>query len=113
MRIWTLYVLGTCLFLMGCAHLRNASETAMEAARLDPVLVRETVVFESGTKDGAIVPEISAPRLRAVWVPERLEGNRLIEAHREWFLEGDVTILGIPRAAKSGAARKQESTRED
>ena len=29
-------------------------------------------------------------------VEEKIEGNRLIERHREWILEGDVSLLGIP-----------------
>lgn len=73
-----------------------------QAARIDKKLMKDAVVFEPGTKEGAVVPEISAPSLRAVWVPEKIEGNRLVEAHREWILEGDVSLLGIPntKAAK-------------
>ena len=82
--------------LMGCAHTPAAPVPQAEAAKLDRTLVRDAVVYESGAKDGAVVPEISAPRLRAVWVAERVENNKLIEAHREWLLEGDVSILGIP-----------------
>lgn len=29
-------------------------------------------------------------------VEEHIDGNRLIERHREWILEGDVQLLGIP-----------------
>lgn len=81
----------------GCAHKSIDKVSPDDAAKLDQNLVRDAVVFEPGTKDGAVVPEISAPRLRAIWIGERIEGNRLIEAHREWILEGDITLLGIPK----------------
>lgn len=83
--------------VFGCAHKSADKVSPEQAAKLEQNLVRDAVVFEVGTKDGAVVPEISAPRLRAIWVGERIEGNRLIEAHREWILEGDVTLLGIPK----------------
>ncbi|MGK5083426.1 hypothetical protein WDW37_08965 [Bdellovibrionota bacterium FG-1] len=67
-------------------------------AKLGTDAVQEAVVFEPGTKDGAVVPEISAPSLRAIIVEERIEGNRLIERHREWILEGDVQLIGIPKS---------------
>lgn len=59
--------------------------------------LKDAVFYEPGTETGAVVPEISAPRLHAIFVPEQVDNNRLIEAHREWLLEGDVTILGIPK----------------
>lgn len=85
---------------LGCAHSKVAPVSEDEAARIDRVLVKDAVVYEAGAKEGAVVPDISAPRLRAIWVPERIENGRLIEAHREWLLEGDVTILGIPKAQR-------------
>ncbi len=85
---------------VGCAHGQTNPVSEDEAARIDRTLVKETVVYEPGSKDGAVVPDISAPRLRAIWVPERQENGRLIEAHREWTLEGDVTILGIPKSLR-------------
>jgi hypothetical protein len=81
---------------VGCAHRQIEKIASPEAARLDQELVKETVVFEPGTEEGAVIPEISAPRLRARKVPEKIEGGKLVEAHREWLLEGDVVILGIP-----------------
>jgi hypothetical protein len=93
-KIWFCTIPMT-IGLMGCAHTPAATVPQAEAAKLDRNLVRDAVVFESGAKDGAVIPEISAPRLRAVWIPERVENNRLIEAHREWLLEGNVSILGI------------------
>lgn len=86
--------------ISGCAHKKTQDEVSInEASRLDKRLIRDAVVFEQGTKDGAIVPEISSPRIRAIWVPEKIESNgtRLIEAHREWILDGDVTLLGTPQ----------------
>ncbi len=83
-----------------CAHQKVENASPEEASRIDRKLVKESVVFEPGAKDGASIPDVSAPRLRAIWVEERIEGNRLIEAHREWLLEGDVTLLGIPRSQK-------------
>ena len=80
----------------GCASSQTNNVSPDQAAKLDRRLVKDAVVYEPGTEKNAVVPEISAPRLRAIWVPERVENNRLVEAHREWLLEGDVTILGIP-----------------
>lgn len=82
----------------GCAHVQTQEVSARDGAKLDRKLVRDAVVFEDGAKDGAVVPEVSSPQLRAIMVPERVENNRLIEAHREWILDGDVAILGIPRS---------------
>lgn len=91
-----------CLMVLGsaCAHQKVDNVSAEDASRIDRKLVKESVVYEPGAKEGASVPDVSAPRLRAVWVEERIEGNRLIEAHREWLLEGDVSLLGIPKAAR-------------
>jgi hypothetical protein len=95
--------LGSLVVLGACAHSKPEVVTEEEAARLDPKLVRESVVFETGTRDGAAVPEISAPRLRAVWVPETItdNGKKVVESHREWVLEGDPIILGIPKNSPS------------
>jgi hypothetical protein len=84
------------LVLTACAHSQPATVGPADAARIDRKLVRDTVVYEPGAKDGAVVPDVSAPALRAVMVEEKIEGNRLIERHREWILEGDVSLLGIP-----------------
>lgn len=100
MILGKLIVMSLAFASAGCAHSKMSSVSEAEAAKLDRKLVRDSVVYESGTKDGAVVPEISAPGLRAVWVEERREGNRLIEGHREWVLEGDVMILGIPKEGK-------------
>lgn len=81
----------------GCASSKPKEVTPDQAAKLDRKLVKDAVVYEPGTEQGAIVPEISAPRLHAILVREHIENNRLIETHREWELEGDVSILGIPK----------------
>ena len=91
--------------MVSCAH-REAKVDPKDAARLEPQLVRETVVYGPGSEQGAVVPEISAPRLKAEWISERVENGRLIEAHREWLLEGDVVILGMPSAPASDARTK-------
>ena len=83
----------TAIVVSGCAH-KEQKVDPKDAARIDPKLVRETVVYEPGSERGAVVPDLSAPRLHAIWVEERIENGRLIEAHREWQLEGDVVILG-------------------
>ena len=93
-------VVAISMVSVGCAHKQVNQVSEEDAARIDRTLVKETVVYEPGSKDGAVVPDVSAPRLRAVWVAERQENGRLIEAHREWILEGDVAILGIPKAAR-------------
>ena len=85
------------LIFTSCAHALPSPVLPSDAARIDRHLVRDTVVYEPGAKDGAVIPDVSAPQLRAVMVEERIEGNRLIERHREWILEGDVSLLGIPQ----------------
>ena len=85
------------LGLGACAAPAVNDATPEQAARIDRKLVKDAVVFEPGTKEGAIIPEISAPSLRAIWVEEKRDGNRLVEAHREWILEGNVSLLGIPK----------------
>ncbi len=85
------------LGLGACAAPAVNDATPEQAARIDRKLVKDALVFEPGTKEGAIIPEISAPSLRAIWVEEKRDGNRLLEAHREWILEGDVSLLGIPK----------------
>ena len=98
-HLWTgIMLAGLC---GACASARPKDVSPDQAAKLDRQLIRDAVVFEPGTKDGAIVPEISAPRLRAILVPDTRIGNRLVEKHREWILDGDVSILGIPRDVKS------------
>lgn len=89
------------LSLGACAHSKQEVVSENEAARLDRGLVKESVIFEPGTKEGAVVPDLSSPRLRAILVPEHIENGRLVEKHREWQLEGDVLILGTP-APKDG-----------
>jgi hypothetical protein len=81
----------------GCASSQSKVVTPDQAAKLDRKLVRDAVIYEPGTEQGAVVPEISAPRLHAILVREHVENNRLIETHREWELDGDVTLLGIPK----------------
>lgn len=103
MKTQILCWIGITLGLGACAAPAVNDATPEQAARIDRKLVKDAVVFEPGTKDGAVIPEISAPSLRAIWVEERREGNRLIEAHREWILEGDVSLLGIPK--KKGGAK--------
>ncbi len=98
------------LILASCAHNKPTDETISpeNAAKFNRKLVRESVVFEDGARDGAVVPNVSAPRLRAVIVPEHIENNRLSEKHREWILEGDVSLLGIPneKPIQNGGKRK-------
>lgn len=84
------------LSVSGCAHTKPDEVKESEAARINRALVKDAVVFEPGTQDGAVVPDLSAPRLRAILVPEHVDNGRLIEAHREWQLEGEVMFLGIP-----------------
>ena len=94
------------LFMTGCAHGGVAKEKPGVEIQLGPEVVQGAVTFEPGTQDGAIVPEVSAPRLRAIRVEEKIEGNRLIERHREWVLDGEPRLLGIPVELK----RKSESS---
>ena len=93
-------------FVTGCAHGGAEKEKRGVEIKLGPEVVQGAVTFEPGTQDGAIVPDISAPRLRAVMVEEKIEGNRLIERHREWLLDGEPRLLGIPVEVK----KKSESS---
>lgn len=99
MKLVKLAVVGWMVALVGCAHSRGGVSES-EALKLDRKLVKEAVIYGPGTKDGSVVPEVSMPGLRVEMIEERREGNRLIERHREWILEGDVTILGIPKEGK-------------
>lgn len=73
--------------------------------KLGSEIVQGAVTFEPGAEVGAVVPEISAPRLRGMMVEEKIEGNRLIERHREWLIDGEVQLLGIPIEAKKAPLR--------
>ncbi len=98
------------IFLVSaCAQGRAAGEKPEASLKLSPEVVQGAVTFEPGTKDGAVVPEISAPRLRAIWVPEKVDGNRLIEAHREWEMQGEPQLLGIPKDASHAVERTQKA----
>jgi len=90
-------VAAALVMTVGCAHESAIEKEEKEASRFNRKLVKEAVVFEPGTESNAVVPDVSAPRLRAIWVPEKIDNGKLIEAHREWLLEGDVSILGIPK----------------
>jgi hypothetical protein len=89
--------LALCAIGVGCATSKPPEVTPDQAAKLDRKLVKEAVIYEPGTEQGAVVPEISAPRLHAIAIPEHIENGRLVEKHREWILEGNVSILGIPK----------------
>jgi hypothetical protein len=90
-----LFSLSVCI--VGCAHQKVSPVSAQDAARLDRKFVRESIVFEDGTRDGAVVPELSAPGLKARWQDEYIDGNVLHEAHRVWELDGEVSFIGIPK----------------
>jgi hypothetical protein len=96
-RSKTLVVVGVILtgLMVGCAHTPPGNVSPDEAARLNRKLVRNAVSFGPGAEDGAVVPEVSSPCLHADIVDEKIEGNKLIEKHREWMLDCDVRLLGI------------------
>ena len=87
------------LAMVSCSHTKVDESNSDGAVKFDRGIMKEAVVYEPGTKEGAVLPDVSAPRLKAIWVPEKVEGNRLVEAHREWLLDGNVTLLGIPKPA--------------
>lgn len=89
--------IGSMFILVGCAHKNPNTVSSQDAARLNRELVSQSVVFESGTETGAVVPDLSSPRLTAKWIEAYQEGNLYHEAHRAWILDGDVRILGIPK----------------
>jgi hypothetical protein len=95
------------VLLSGCAQGRAAGEKQGSDIKLGPEVIQGAVTFEPGTKDGAIVPEISSPRLRAIMVEEKIEGNRLVERHREWILDGEAQLLGIPHELKGAKETKK------
>jgi hypothetical protein len=101
------------ILITGCSHGRVAIEADAHSVRLGPDVVQGAVIFEPGTKVGAVVPEISAPHLRAIWVAEKVEGTRLIEAHREWQMEGEAQILGIPKETKKPPAKASGGSHEN
>lgn len=84
-----------------CAAPAVNDATPEQAARIDRKLVRNAVVFGPGAEDGAVVPDISTPCLRAVIVDEERTPKKIVEKHREWYLECDVSLLGIPKKKKA------------
>ena len=62
------------VLLSACAQGRVAGEKHGSDVKLGQDVVQGAVIFESGAKDGAVVPEISSPRLRAIMVEEKIEG---------------------------------------
>ena len=36
---------------------------------------------------GTTKPQLSAPRYRAIWIPDQIEGDRFIEGHRVYVIE--------------------------
>lgn len=98
MKLKTVIGATAMLITAGCAHKSIEEVPAAEAARLDPKLVREAVIYEPGAESCTAVPEISAPRLRVTMAPkQRIEnGKKIVEKRCEWTLEGDVVILDFP-----------------
>lgn len=41
----------------------------------------------SSIKDNNKSPSLTAPKVRKVWVPEKIEGDKYIEGHYMWVLE--------------------------
>ena len=96
-RCFSSIVLGMVVVCsLGCASKPADSVSADQAARINRKLVKNAVSFGPGAEDNAVVPDVSSPCLHAEIVPEKIEGNKLIEKHREWALDCDVRLLGIP-----------------
>lgn len=38
-------------------------------------------------KDESKSPSLTAPKVRKIWVPEKIEGDKFIEGHYMWVLE--------------------------
>lgn len=41
----------------------------------------------SSNKDENKSPTLTAPKVRKIWVPEKIEGDKFIEGHYMWILE--------------------------
>ena len=82
----------------GCAHKTVDAVSSDQAARIDRKFIKDSVTYGPGAEDGAVIPEVSSPCLHAEVVPEHLEsgGHVLVEKHRQWHLQCDSQILGIP-----------------
>jgi len=93
---------ASAVLAVGCAHAPVNNVSPDEAARINRKLVRNAVSFGPGAEVGAVVPDVSAPCLRAEVVPETVSSNRLVEKHREWVLDCDVRLLGIPERPGAG-----------
>jgi hypothetical protein len=103
MKLKKVFVIAmSCIWIAGCSHSKIEEVREEDAARINRKLVKQTVVYEPGAEDGAVVPDLSAPQLRAMMIPEHIENGRLVEKHREWQLEGEVTLLGTPAPIKRG-----------
>lgn len=45
----------------------------------------------SSNKDETKSPSLTTPKVRKVWVPEKIEGDKYIEGHWMWVLERTTT----------------------
>ena len=46
---------------------------------------------KSTNKDDNKSPSLTTPKVRKVWVPEKIEGDKYIEGHWMWVLERTTT----------------------
>lgn len=52
---------------------------------------KKTISTVSGSKDENKSPALTTPKVRKVWVPEKIEGDKYIEGHWMWVLERGTT----------------------
>lgn len=66
MKTMIISLLSMTVVLTGCASKKNKPDSAL-------------------SKDN--VPSLTAPEVRRVWVPEKIEGTRFIDGHYEYIID--------------------------
>jgi hypothetical protein len=65
-------MMGMLLMIGGCTSMKNKSNDSKNS---------------SSNKDELKSPTLTAPKVRKIWVPEKIEGDKFIEGHYMWILE--------------------------
>ena len=64
--------MGMVLVLSGCTSMNSKNNDSKNS---------------STNKDELKSPTLTAPKVRKIWVPEKIEGDKFIEGHYMWILE--------------------------
>ncbi len=65
-------LMGMVIMISGCTSMKSKSIDSKNS---------------SSNKDELKSPTLTAPKVRKIWVPEKIEGDKFIEGHYMWILE--------------------------